>query len=80
MINKVYQLSFKDNQWVCYNSDFTCTANELKDIDNQIINDIKTNNIKGMYQIEIHFDFDVFPVWMRQYMPHYFNRKFTVEL
>ncbi len=80
IIKLAYNLSYNNNKWYCKNNDFQCTSTELEEIDDQIYNHIKSNNKEGKYQIDLLFDFDSFPLWMRQYMPHYFNRTFTIEL
>ncbi len=75
-----FTLSFTDRQWVCFNDSLKITANSLDEIDEAIKNHIHHNYDKGNFRIKMYFDFDRFPRWHRQYMPHYFNRDFTFNI
>ncbi len=75
-----FVLSFQNNTWFCKNDFIQCKADELHVLDQNLKNELINRGYKGKYLIKFHFDFDVFPIWMRQYMPHYFNRKFIINL
>ena len=75
-----FTLSFTDTQWICYNDSFKASANSLDEIDNQIEIYLRNKHLDGVFNIKMYFDFDRFPVWHRQYMPHYFNRSITFNL
>ena len=75
-----YTLSFTDNQWICYANSIEITANSLDELDNLIATHLKSEYKKGIIEVNLFFDFDRFPQWHRQYMPHYFNRSLTFNL
>ena len=75
----IFTLSFSKNQWICYNKSIKITADSLDEVDENIELYIKNSYEKGIFNIKIFFDFDRFPEWHRQYMPHYFNRNFTIN-
>ncbi len=75
-----YTLSFTDNQWICYADTTEITANSLDKLDENIATYLKSVYKKGEIEVNLFFDFDRFPQWHRQYMPHYFNRSLTFNL
>ncbi len=75
-----FTLTFSDNQWVCYNAEFKIAADSLDEIDTGIEKYLSTIYPSGKIQVKMFFDFDRFPQWHRQYMPHYFNRDLTFEI
>ena len=75
-----FTLSFSENQWICYADGFNTMADTLDDIDRSIENYLRTTYQTGTFKVKMYFDFDRFPQWHRQYMPHYFNRELTFEL
>ena len=75
-----FTLSFTENQWVCYNDSFKVLANTLDEIDDTIEKYIRKKYQTGIFKVKMYFDFDRFPLWHRQYMPHYFNRDLTFNL
>ncbi len=75
MIEIDLQLGFRNNCWIAQNEQFRFVSDEISDLDNQLNEFIIKNYQKGKFKIRFYFDFDNFPVWMRQYMPHYFNRE-----
>ncbi len=75
-----FELSFRNNRWFCKNNQLVCEAGDLHLLDEKLKEALISLGYKGNYQIKYHFDFDVFPLWMRQYMPHYFNRNFEINL
>ena len=76
----VFTLSFSENQWICYNNDFKIKADTLDDIDTGIEKRLRLTYQTGTINVKMFFDFDRFPQWHRQYMPHYFNRDLTFNL
>jgi len=74
------QLQYQNDEWLCHNDQFSIKAKELDDIDTGIKNYLKQNFDKGHFSINFFFDFADFPLWMRQYMPHYFNRNLIINL
>jgi hypothetical protein len=79
-INQEYTLTFTDNQWVCYDDTFRVLADSLEEIDEKIEKHLRSTFKKGEIEVAMFFDFDRFPAWHRQYMPHYFNRNWTINL
>ena len=80
MTQKEYTLTFSENQWICYNDTSKFYANSLDEIDEKIEHYLKVTLKKGIVEITMFFDFDRFPTWHRQYMPHYFNRDLIIKL
>jgi len=76
----IFTLTFKNNQWFCYNDDIQLVADNLDDVDNQIEVFLKNKYNNTNIDVAMHFDFDSFPIWMRQYMPHYFNRNLSFQI
>ncbi len=73
-------LGFKENKWFCSHETIYCEAEELKDLEMKIAEELRPAFPNQKIEITYLFDFDSFPLWMRQYMPHYFNRKFIINL
>lgn len=75
-----FTLSFSDNQWICYNDAIELVADTLEQIDDHVEKHLRHTYQSGIIQVKMLFDFDRFPQWHRQYMPHYFNRDLTFNL
>ncbi len=73
-------LSFQQGAWICKQDAFRCYTESLDELDEILLQKFKQAGYKGKIEIKYLFDFDAFPVWMRQYMPHYFNRKITLTI
>ncbi len=74
------QLNYQDNRWHAHNEQISINADELSGLDAQIKDYLIKNYKKGNFKIRFYFDFNNFPLWMRQYMPHYFNRETVVSI
>lgn len=70
-------LTFTSSEWICYNDEIHVQASSLDEIDAQLEVYFRKNFPAGNYDVNMYFDFDRFPQWHRQYMPHYFNRKIS---
>ena len=79
---KTFELAlyFKDLKWMAQNKEVSFESSELQELDGQIKKYLHQKNIKGQIKVSYYFDFDNFPRWMRQYMPHYFNRQLIFTL
>ena len=75
-----YTISFTENQWICYADSTEITANSLDELDNSIATYLQATYKTGVIEVNFFFDFDRFPTWHSQYMPHYFNRSLTFNL
>lgn len=75
-----FTLSFSDNQWVCFSNSVRLSADSLDELDDCIENHLRNEYQAGDFKIKMFFDFDYFPRWHRQYMPHYFNREINFSL
>jgi hypothetical protein len=75
-----FTISFTDNQWLCYNDATRILADSLDELDDGIEKYLKEKYKTGTFNIAMYFDFDRFPQWHRQYMPHYFNRDLVFNL
>ena len=75
-----FTLSFTETQWVCYDDSIKILADSLDELDTSIEKHLRQKYQTGTFRIKMFFDFDRFPKWYRQYMPHYFNRDFTYNL
>ncbi len=74
-----FTLSFCDTDWVCFNEDFRCQTDSLDAVDEKIEAHLRQLYPNQNIKVNMYFDFDSFPKWHRQYMPHYFNRKFMIS-
>ncbi len=75
-----FDLGFDGSSWICRNESYEFKAPELEELDEQIIRLLKTGNQGNSCTVRMHFDMRDIPAWIHQYMPHYFNREFTVQL
>jgi len=75
-----FTLSFTKDKWICFDNTIELTANSLDELDISIATYLKSKYKKGIIDVALFFDFDRFPQWHRQYMPHYFNRSITFNL
>ena len=75
-----FELNFDQTHWICSNSDVSLRADSLEDLDAEIKNYLQKKYETGNFKVKMFFDFDRFPLWMRQYMAHYFNRELTYQL
>jgi len=79
-ISQEYTLTFSENQWICYDDTIKVVADSLEEIDEKIEAHLKKTIQNAVVDVAMFFDFDRFPAWHRQYMPHYFNRNWTINL
>lgn len=80
MIKQDFVLRFFNNKWVCEDDTLKITADSLEDIDDKLEEILKQKFSNIKVEVIMYFDFDYFPDWHRQYMPHYFNRNWTIDL
>ena len=74
------QLGYQNNLWHCHNDQINIYSDDLSEMDAKIKDYLKKKYKQGLFKVKFYFDFDNFPLWMRQYMPHYFNRETVYEL
>ena len=72
-------ISFTANQWICKSKKINILADSLDEMDEKLKNELQKCYNDQEITVKMYFDFDRFPTWMRQYMPHYFNRIVTFE-
>jgi len=68
--------------WVAGNGDISVAADTLDRLDDRVRDLVRDHgNYKGTgnRKVMMRFDNSTIPGWIRQYMPHYFNRMITVE-
>ena len=75
-----FTLSFADGQWVCYDDDTQLSADTLHELESKIEDYLLQKYMFGDFKVMLCFDFDHFPHWHRQYMPHYFNSELNFSL
>jgi hypothetical protein len=80
MIPVEFHLNYSQTQWIATRDDIRINAGSLDELDKQIKDYLHHKYKKGKFVVKMYFDFDRFPTWMRQYMPHYFNRELTYQL
>ncbi len=75
------KLIYQDNLWHCYNEQISLKSKELSGLDTKIKAFLTKTYEEGRFKVKFYYDFNNFPLWMRQYMPHYFNREtdFSIE-
>lgn len=75
-----FTITFDQTDWICYDQHFRIQADTLDQIDEQLETHLQKKYPPGNYQVNMFFDFESFPTWHRQYMPHYFNRELYFNL
>jgi len=75
-----FDLSFDQTHWIASNHEVSLKAENLDELDLKIKQYLSGKYTTGQYTVKMYFDFDRFPLWMRQYMAHYFNRELTYQL
>jgi hypothetical protein len=80
MIPVEFHLNFTRTQWVASRDNVRIVAGDLDELDSKIKDFLRDTYHTGSFVVKMYFDFDRFPTWMRQYMPHYFNRELTYQL
>ena len=75
-----FTLGFNRNKWTCSSESVQFTAETLDELDKSIETHIRNQYKTGEFIVKMFFDFDDFPHWHRQYMPHYFNREIYFSL
>lgn len=71
------------HEWIVSNDDFKAAGTTFEALDTSLINALRDsgNFEKGsVVKVFMGYDFDTFPVWLRQYHSHYFNRLVDVEV
>lgn len=69
-------------QWIAENADFHAAADTIDRLDERIRALVQKHaDYKGTgnRKVMMRFDNATIPGWIRQYMPHYFNRLITVK-
>lgn len=72
-INNEWTFWHDGEQWIAINPEICLYADELDDLDQQIISWSKSA-LPETHQIKLFYDNSRIPSWMRPYMPHYMNR------
>lgn len=75
-----FTLHYENNLWICTKESLRFVADNLNELDATIETYLKKKYKTGEHTIKMFFDFDSFPHWHRQYMPHYFNREIHFSL
>ncbi len=75
-----YDLSYDQSHWICKGDDVQFRVADLNDLDMELRNYLVKKYQKGDFKIKMYFDFEHFPLWLRQYMAHYFNRELIYQL
>ncbi len=70
-----FTLRYENAHWICSKDSLRFVAVDLHDLDAKVEKYLKGEYKTGEYIVKMFFDFDSFPHWHRQYMPHYFNRE-----
>ena len=74
MFKKKYTLTFKNDMWVCFDDNVKIEADSLDELDLKLESYLNTIFKNVVVEVFMYFDFQSFPSWHSQYMPHYFNR------
>ncbi len=70
-------------KWLATGCGFKVSGSSLAELDLSIKKAIINSGrfAKGSrIKIDLTYDFDTIPVWLRQYMPYYFNRHLEIEV
>lgn len=75
-------LGHDGTRWVARGDSFAVSGRTLADLDAEVADALRAGNCgEGVpVTVAMAFDFAAFPVWMRQYASHYFNRNVTFDL
>ncbi|ACV68255.1 conserved hypothetical protein [Desulfohalobium retbaense DSM 5692] len=68
--------------WIASNEHVTASGDSLEDLDVAVTRTIKGHGSyqgTGTHRVWMYFDNSTLPGWIRQYMPHYFNRTIDVH-
>lgn len=69
-----------DKKWVAEGSGIRVEGENLRDVDEKILKELKKRGVKGKIRIFMRFDYSTFPRWMVQFHPYYFNRTLEFDL
>jgi len=62
-------------RWIASNDVLSVAALSLKDLDAAVESTLRASgSFSGRQKVLMTFDNGTIPQWIRQYMPHYFNR------
>lgn len=67
--------------WIAENEEFSASGKTLEALDAMVMECVKAHlryNGTGEQHVMMRFDNSTIPGWIRQYMPHYFNRRISV--
>lgn len=70
-------------QWIVEGEGFAVTGRDFDELDANLREAlIETGRFAEGTKVAVFmgYGFDNIPVWLRQYMPHYFNRRVTIDL
>lgn len=69
-------------EWIARNDAISIAGRTLPELDGNLVKALRTDGrFKGSkVTVFMGFDFDLFPVWLRQFHTHYFNRFVTVDV
>jgi len=75
-------LGHDGTRWIACNDSFTATGRTFADLDLQVASALRAESCENRSRVTVSMDFDftAFPIWMRQYASHYFNRSITFDL
>ncbi len=78
-----FTLSHDGIDWICQNSIIKVKGNNFAALDTNLCKELKQiPEYETVKEVEVlmNFDYSTIPLWLRQYMAHYFNRKVTLWL
>ena len=69
-----------DREWIAENSVISVKGNSLEDLDRKLKYELKKVGYSGKIEVLMRFDYSTIPRWMRQFHPHYFNRRVVIDV
>ncbi|MBO8180603.1 MAG: DUF5395 family protein [Archaeoglobus sp.] len=74
-----FTLKFADT-WIAENEEIRAEGSSLEELDKNLAEKLRKAGYKGRLDILMKFDYSTIPDWMRQFHPHYFNRRVVLEI
>lgn len=74
-----FTLKFADT-WIAENEEIRAEGSSLEELDRNLAEKLRRAGYKGKLDIFMKFDYSTIPAWMRQFHPHYFNRRVVLEI
>ncbi len=69
-----------DKVWIAEIGNIHVKASSLDELDLKLKDELRKAGFSGKIEILMKFDYYTIPHWMRQFHPHYFNRRVIFDI